>query len=145
MIIHKSFLTPQLTMSYNSYILMSYLWVILYSQPPLNWKSCIFTISINARTFTRLFGIFSFMSFKWCKVIYLLCPTLPPISSIQWILSKQSKVDIFHAAIVEALTGLSFLIAQWIDFFSEGAFLFTFSASTFSQDYNNPDISKTIF
>ena len=117
MIIHKSFLTPQLTMSYNSYILMSYLWVILYSQPPLNWKSCIFTISINARTFTRLFGIFSFMPFKWSKVIYLLCPTLPPISSIQWILSKQSKVDIFHAAIVEALTGLSLLIAQWIDFF----------------------------
>ena len=117
MTIHKSFLTPQLTMSYNSYNLMSYLWVILYSQPPLNWKSCIFTISINARTFTRLFSIFSFMSFKWSKVIYLLCPTLPPISSVQWILSKQSKVGIFHAAIVEALTGLSLLITQWIDFF----------------------------
>ena len=76
--IGKSFLTPQLTMSYNSYILMSYFWVTLYSQQPLNWTSCIFTISINARTFTRLFGIFSFMSFKWSKVIYLICPSLSP-------------------------------------------------------------------
>ena len=32
-------------------------------------------------------------------------------------LVKQNTVVIFHAAIVEALTGLSLLIAQWIDFF----------------------------